>query len=134
MSTTPTQILQVANSIRSLGEEEALLRSAVSRAYYAALLEVSATIPDRDGSTSLKGESSHEKVISKVDVYRRGPNPGRGAAAVVFKYLPAMKRARVKADYHLDDSVTLAECEEVFLRAHEVMTQCQEVSSALTRK
>lgn len=134
MSTTPTQILQVADSIRLLGKDEPLLRSAVSRAYYAALLEASATIPDRDGSTNPKGESSHEKVISKVDVYRRGANPGRGAAAVVFKNLPAMKRARVKADYYLEVGVSEEECEEVFLRANEVMLGCKEISAALGNK
>ncbi len=132
MSSSPLDVMDIAERLQVEVDNEAALRSAVSRAYYAALLTADQTFPHRDNANQ-GGESSHEKIIARAQVYGVGANPGRGPATSVAKLLPKIKRVRVKSDYHLGDTVSETECQDTVVRAKQVISWCDEVTDRIQK-
>lgn len=126
MPTKPSDVFAVAQQLRGGMQGEAALRSAVSRAYYAALLRANEVLPERDDASIQGGDSSHSKIIGRADVCAKAPGQGREVAAQIAKSLSRMKQARVKADYYLDQTVSEKECDELMLRAVDAMGHCDE--------
>jgi hypothetical protein len=133
MSTSTPELLALAKRLQEDVGNEASLRCAVSRSYYAALLKADETFPLRDPGAYRGGESSHQKIIDRAVVHGQGPNPGRSSAISVAKLLPKMKRTRVKADYHLGDTVAPDECNEAILRAEAAIEACDDVLQKLAQ-
>lgn len=133
MAIHPNDIFALAIRLKDQGSSEADLRSAVSRSYYAALLSADYVIPERDASLSKDGESSHVKIIARVQAHGGGPTPkpGRSEAIQMAKLLPKMKRDRVIADYHLHATVTQETCDEALRRAEVVMEHCARLQHKL---
>jgi uncharacterized protein (UPF0332 family) len=100
MPTTPAETLDSAIKIGLLGNPtEADVRSAVSRAYYAALHGVADVFT---GSGLSHEKSSHEIIIERAESYGRSLNPGRTEAQQAARKLKMFKRIRKEADYHLE--------------------------------
>ncbi len=127
MSTTPLDVLTLAKQLQQQGGGEATLRSAVSRAYYAALLRADEVFPHRSTSAELGGGSSHTKIISRTQAYANGVKPGKLSALSVAKHLPKLKRSRVTADYFLTETVTEKECLDVVTIAEQVLLWCDDI-------
>ncbi|MDP3627238.1 MAG: hypothetical protein Q8S12_11615 [Hydrogenophaga sp.] len=124
MPTTPRDIFGLAERLCKEGKDEVTLRSALSRAYYAALLESEATF---EQVQRFDQESSHAVVINSVVAYSRGANPGREDARVIAQSLPKMRRLRNDADYHLELVCTAAQAESVLTRALDVLDRCDNI-------
>ena len=131
MPTSPSDLLALAKRLQVEDDSEVSLRCAVSRSYYAALLKADATFPQRDLKPTRAGESSHEKIIGRAQVHGNGVHPGRTSALTAAKLLPKLKRTRVKSDYHLDDMVSVAECNEAIIRAESIMASCDDVAKKI---
>lgn len=127
MSTKPSDILDLAKDIHARSGNEAAYRSAISRSYYAALLRVDEVIPNRNAPAIQPNESSHSKIIGRVDVYRKGANPGRTEAAKIYQLLPRMRRDRVTADYFLNEEVSATNSAEALVRSEAVMQYCDDL-------
>lgn len=127
MPTSTRDLIALARQLRQNYGDEAGLRCAVSRSYYAALHRADQVFPVRDPSARRIGEGTHEQIIARAQAYGNGVNPGRIAAQTVAKLMPKMKRTRVKADYHLDEDVSAQECDDAIQRAEFVIGHCEQV-------
>ena len=86
----PVELLRIARSLAANTNDEAALRVAVGRAYYALFL----TARERLNVKSKKGESVHVKVVAAV----KGENLALG------ERLDKLRRLRSSADYNLTSS------------------------------
>lgn len=107
--------------------DEAQQRSAISRAYYAALHSVAITFPKRDGDYRKEGESSHVEIIGRSERFAANPGPGRSDAVFVAKLMPRLKRTRNEADYRLDMNFEKRQVFEAIEMARTVMQRCESV-------
>lgn len=89
--------IKVAEDLRA-GSSEAALRTAVSRAYYAAFGEARASA-ERELGEKFMDRSVHEAVINHYDQSQDFPRRNLAAS------LKHLKTSRVLADYRLDRSV-----------------------------
>lgn len=103
------------------------MRSAISRAYYAALHSVAITFPKRDGQYRKDGESSHAEIIGRSEVFAANPGQGRSDALFISKLMPRLRRTRNEADYRLDMEVGRKEVSETIEATRAVMQRCQRV-------
>ena len=124
MPTSPRDIYALAERLCKEENNEAALRSALSRAYYAALLESEATFAQ---VPRLGQESSHAVISNSAQAYGRGANPGREHASTIALWLPKMRRARNHADYHLNTICTPQDAQGVLARALEVLDLCDKI-------
>lgn len=124
MPVNPTDILQVAEQLHANAVGECGHRSAVSRAYYAALHETRDTfgVQPRVGHAT-----SHDAIIGSAEVYGKGANPARMSASTIAQMLPRLRRARNMADYELGESISPQEASDEIERAKSVMRLCSEV-------
>ena len=102
----PQDFLQTANKLSS-SEYEADMRSAISRAYYAALHTAYNALPD-DRKPDLKAHdsSTHNKVIGAYDGwYRKVLGEKRTDRRLIKELLISIKNHRKKADYELDTAI-----------------------------
>lgn len=131
MTTNTHDLITLAKSLRRDSVDEATLRCAVSRSYYAALHKADEVFPLRDPNARRVGEGTHEQIIARAQAHGNSVNPGRTSAQNVAKLLPKMKRLRVKADYHLDEDVNVQECDEAIQRAEYVINECDQIDKKL---
>ncbi len=73
----------------------------------------------------------HIKIISRTQAYANAVKPGRGSALSVAKYLPKLKRSRVRADYLLAETVTTKESLDVVTRAEQVLQWCDDIEQKI---
>jgi uncharacterized protein (UPF0332 family) len=95
----PRRYLSLAETVLAVSDDEAALRSALSRAYYAAFLVAREYVDDRGirgRPRSGRRLGSHERVIFSV-----GAIPD-DAAITMRSILFGLKRLRTSADYDLD--------------------------------
>ena len=91
-------------------DREALLRTAVNRVYYAALLCVKRRIERAQGSGAVPRSRTHESILQAV---RTGGPPTR----MLHAELERMRRLRSRADYELDGEVLRPEVVHKQVRA-----------------
>lgn len=98
---------------------EASLRSAASRAYYAALHAAKQSIPDQFApeSAELESKDSHKKIIDAVIAWGNSVTPGRTEAKTMARELPRLKRLRKNADYAILNDFSAGDAEEAIERA-----------------
>jgi uncharacterized protein (UPF0332 family) len=126
MPTLPSEILTLAGRIRDDHPGECGMRSAASRAYYAALHQAEQVF----GKVPPSGErlSSHEQVIRAAAARGRQGDVTAGVAARIAANLTSMRIARNRADYKLQERFSEAQCRDMFIRANAVMNACNEVA------
>jgi uncharacterized protein (UPF0332 family) len=129
MSVTPSDLLKAVQKIAALADTEALHRSEISRAYYAALHKAKETFVHVEFRTQ-KGASSHEQIIREVEIYAKGANPGRVEASAVAKLLPKLKRQRQDADYQLNMTLQKQDSNDVLVKVQDLFDKC---NAALTK-
>lgn len=127
MSASPLDLLSLAKNLQASANNEAALRCAVSRAYYAALHRVAEVFESRDLSDQRARESSHVEIVSRAEIYAKGPHPGRQCAGEIAKMWPKFKRLRVTADYELQQDVLTTDCTDAISRCERVMALCDDV-------
>jgi hypothetical protein len=129
MPISPLDLLRLARQLGQHTNDEASVRSAVSRAYYAGLHATEQTFPSRQ---RIGNESSHAEIIGRATVHSKGSNPGRSAAAQIALKLGKLRRMRNAADYDIDKAfISAQECEAVLLRSQEILSLCEEVAQKL---
>ncbi|QNP59469.1 hypothetical protein [Paenacidovorax monticola] len=139
MAVTPAQILALAEKLAADSEGcEAHVRSAVSRAYYAAFLAVADEItPYLDSQTiRLNGEGTHSQLIGQITAYAstaRVIRPGYQEAAYISKTLAKMKLKRVEADYRIDVDLDKDESHKAIDRATRVLESVEKFKARLER-
>lgn len=124
MPSSPRDLLVLAKTLQLSRSNEASLRAAISRAYYAALHETESTFAPR---SRIGAESSHAEIIGRAVAYGNGPNPGRTDANNIAMLLPKLRRTRNKADYELVKTVLPEESEYVIGRAELIVQWCESI-------
>ena len=98
----PQDFLQTAQNL-SGSQYEADMRSAISRAYYAALHTAFSALPEqRRPNLKARDKSSHSKVIDAYDGWSKAIEPKRTDKRLIKEMLVAIKGQRTRADYELD--------------------------------
>lgn len=101
----PQDFLQTARNL-SGSQYEADMRSAVSRAYYAALHTAFSVLPEpRKPNLKSHDKSSHSKVIDAYDGWSKFIEPKRTDKRLIKEMLIEIKRMRIRADYELDAAI-----------------------------
>lgn len=124
MPTSPSDIFALAQHLHDNIDTEAARRSAISRAYYAALLEAQATFTQGE---RIGNESSHAVIIGSAKAYGNGPNPGRSEASVIALWLGRMRTKRNEADYQLNTSCTEQDAAGMMARAQDILSRCDTI-------
>ncbi|MEY4980455.1 MAG: hypothetical protein RLZZ352_2725 [Pseudomonadota bacterium] len=126
MPISPSDLLRLAHELAQNEGNEAHVRSAVSRAYYAGLHATRQTFAGRE---RMGNESSHAEIIGRATAHSKGMNPGRSAAAQIALQLSKLRRLRNAADYDISEPfLRPQDCQAALLRAQEVLRLCQEVT------
>ena len=96
MSITPGEMLESAEVLIK-GASEIDYRNSVSRAYYSAMHEAQARLPQERPESEFRG-SSHGALIASLKAFFRMPTSARQQGASVAANLAAMKGAGTVAD------------------------------------
>jgi len=82
------------------------MRSAISRAYYAALHTAFNALPElRKPDLKARDKSSHSKVIDAYDSWSKPIGPKRTDKRLIKEMLIDIKSQRTRADYELDAAI-----------------------------
>lgn len=101
----PQDFLQTAQNL-SGSDYEADMRSAISRAYYAALHTAFGALPEqRRPDLKARDKSSHSKVIDAYDGWSKAIEPKRTDKRLIKEMLIDIKGQRTRADYELDTEI-----------------------------
>jgi hypothetical protein len=125
MPTSPHEIVDLGDRIVAAFPNEVGWRSGISRAYYGALHVTADVFPN-----SVSQGSTHERVIGAASSYGTGPNPARRSAAEIAQLLRKLKRRRTRADYYLDEEVTVRDFSDHRVQVERVFELCTIVSGA----
>ncbi len=102
----PQEFLETSNRLSS-STHEADLRSAISRAYYAAMHTAMDALPqERKNSLRVNISSSHEQVIGTYDAWCKGLCQNRSDKRTIRDLLIKLKKNRKHADYTLDEALS----------------------------
>ena len=129
MPTRPPEILELAQYLRANYLNEAGRRSAVSRAYYAAMHHAAAIFGRPTATTD--HESIHKAVIRAATERSRAPGPVREEASRIASQLDFLRRRRARADYDLHMDVQRLECEDWVTRAQRLIGLCDQAKAKL---
>lgn len=113
---TPADFLAIAQQLS--GSNEAELRTAVSRAYYAAFHQAQATAEKFTYKPNPKSKSSHQDLMNFL---ARFGDPDYKTAADSLK---RARRLRKKADYRLSDGITAEDAQTCIDLAQQVFELC----------
>lgn len=132
MSCCPNDFLLLAQALGGSSEQnEAQLRSATSRGYYAALHTLNETIPEVHGVERQRNEGSHAFVIRRAKGYGDGSNPGRQEAKKIVLAMKKLKDQRNDADYRLDIDYCARQKDDAMTRVSAVLGYCSELRRAM---
>lgn len=125
MSTSPENIFNVAEKLAATEQPcEASLRSACSRAYYAAYHHSLARLPNayQPSETDMKGARSHDVVISALTAWGNSiDTAGRTQARLAAKDLRRLKDLRKAADYDLNNDFSVREMHSSIVWARQIL-------------
>ncbi len=124
MPTTLYEVMQLAERLHAMEQTEVNSRSAVSRAYYAALHATKGTFPPRQ---RVDGESSHAEIIGRAKAYGNTVQPGRSEANRIALWMPRLRSARNLADYDLDKGLSVNDAAGHLERARLILSICEEI-------
>ena len=133
MSVTPKEILETAKRLLNNPTSESDMRSAASRAYYAALHATDRAIPNTfagNDKTAAPG-SSHDAIIGKADRLSKMGTQGRTEAAQLFAILPKIKKIRKMADYQLDANSESKTYSHAVSQAEKALSLCGDLAHKL---
>ncbi len=134
MSIEPKDILATAKRLHDGGSSsEADLRSAASRAYYAALHASHLALPTdlTPKESDLRAKGSHQAVIDAVDLWAKAARTGRMEVQVLVRKLCRLRVIRKKADYDLTKDFLIAESLIALEDAGIVLTEVARASKKL---
>jgi len=114
---------------------ESSLRSAASRAYYAALHASLDALPPQfcPATKQLKEENSHVLIQTAVTRWGHSLTPGRTEAQEVARHLPKLKKIRKNADYALQSDFSSDDANEAMRRARTVLEKTRRAKSRLPK-
>lgn len=136
MSITPNDILEFSQNICSgtgtTSADSATIRAAISRAYYAAYhawQPYGDQLPEQPPNTHER-TGTHERFIQKfknrIPVLPANPNrPAEIRLLSIGTRLQSLYRSRIKADYHLNQDLTLTKAQQVYQDAVELVQEAQ---------
>ena len=128
----PHALLTLAHQLQQQHAEttdEAVLRAALSRLYYAALHCVTQTF--KPPSPMRSKDNSYEAIIGRVVVYGGDENqPARIQANGIAKMLPPIKRMQILAEYDLLQTVTTVMVNDTRTRCEQIFQWCNEITQA----
>ncbi|MDP2878650.1 MAG: hypothetical protein Q8N74_03860 [Sulfuricella sp.] len=117
----PQDFLQTAKNL-SGSQYEADMRSAISRAYYAALHTAFSALPEqRKPDLKARDKSSHSKVIDAYDGWSKTIEPKRTDKRLIKEMLIDIKSQRTRADYELDTIIKKDDVSDSLAQANKVI-------------
>ena len=124
MPTTLHEIMQLAERLHAMEQTEVISRTAVSRAYYAALHATKGTFPPRQ---RVDGESSHAEIIGRAKAYGNSLEPGRSEANQIALWMPRLRSVRNLADYDLEKELSFKDTAGHLERARLILGMCDDI-------
>ncbi len=137
MSIEPKDILATAQKLLASGvPTESDLRSAASRAYYAALHASYFVLPGGlvPNTSELKGKGSHDAIIRAVEIWAKKPGTGRAEAQIILRNLKRSKDIRKTADYRLEYDFPITESQFAIADATKVLSEAAHAKQKLERE
>ena len=134
MSIEPKDILATAKRLHDGGSTaEADLRSAASRAYYAALHASHLALPTdlTPKAGDLRAKGSHQAVIDAIELWAKAARPGRMEARVLVHNLCQLRAIRKKADYNLTGDFLIKESLDALQYASTVFSEIAHANKKL---
>ena len=135
MPTNPHALLALAHHLQQIRTEtadEAILRAALSRFYYATLHHVGQTFkpPQTTPNTPPRSkDGSYEAIMNRVVAYGQAEHqPARIQANCIAKMLPPIKRMQVLAEYDLAQTVTAVMVNDASTRCEQIFQWCNEIT------
>jgi uncharacterized protein (UPF0332 family) len=128
MTVKPRDLLDQAIALQN-GAGELDARTAISKAYYAALHRAAETTPNEYARPTDSG-GSHERLIASIERLANSAHAGRTPARELARLLRQMRKARTEADYDLDRNVDPAEVNTSILRAEKAFSLCADIEKA----
>jgi uncharacterized protein (UPF0332 family) len=118
----PQDFFQTAKNLSS-SEYEADMRSAISRAYYAALHTAYSMLPEsRKPDLKAHDYSTHSKVIGAYDGWSRTLEPKRSDKRLIKEMLLSIKNQRKCADYELSTEIKKDNVSDSLEQANAIIT------------
>ncbi|MDM0116443.1 hypothetical protein QTI66_30310 [Variovorax sp. J22R133] len=132
MSCTPRDVWALAQRpAEESCADEATLRSAMSRAYYAAHLRVRDLFPEHAGDARERHEGSHEYVIRRARDYAQNKaSPLRTEASVIAMRLDHCKRECNFTDYTIGQHLKPSSLPEQMKRVAKILELCDLIEAA----
>jgi uncharacterized protein (UPF0332 family) len=124
MPITLHEIMELAERLHAMEQSEVVSRSAVSRAYYAALHATKGTFPARQ---RVDGESSHAEIIGRAKAYGNSIEPGRSEANRIAMWMPRLRSGRNLADYDLEMDLSPKDAAGHLERARLILGMCDDI-------
>ncbi len=130
MSCKPHDLLGLAKRLAELPTDtsDAVMRSVISRAYYASLHIVDASF-DAFALIQAANESSHQKIIERAASYGRSLQPGRTVAGKIAKFAHKLRVERNKADYELALDIRSSKVSDALASAEQIFSWCEEIKN-----
>ncbi len=137
MSIQPSDFLQTAKQLYQDGNvPEADLRSAASRAYYAALHASHLALPDsrKPSEAILRNKGSHQAIIDALDAWAKAPGVGREQARKLVRTLRRLRDTRKNADYSLLTDFKNNDARLALMDASQVLADAAHARDRLNRQ
>lgn len=131
MSISPIDIFHTASALATpdVGAScnEADLRSAASRAYYAALHAADQSIPMALKPTDIERctKGSHQVIIDAIVLWSKGAYQGRSDARDMARNLTKLKTVRKKADYLIGEDFSEQEAANAIVTANGILQNAE---------
>lgn len=125
MTCSPDTLLNAAAQIAAIAKDEGMYRASVSRAYYASYHRCRGYYL-KLGQLGTVGKASgvHEQLVAQLAApSRKLTANARARSVAIGKYLRAIYDARVRADYHMDTSLTQQDMESALQTARTIFAE-----------
>lgn len=143
MPIRPRDLTNLASRLIEETPDEAAVRAAVGRAYYAAfhrLLPLAEKLPKSDSHDANFPHMTHSDLLGRVREWRIGkdtplaPVAGwKSRASAVYDQMRASRALRHEADYDLDLDVTIEDARMQIGRVKSIAAFCQQIENELAR-
>jgi hypothetical protein len=131
----PEEFIKTGERLISVGAEETEQRSAISRSYYGAFDGCLASLPDQFSPTreAVNGSTSHKAVLNALSNWGNSLSAGRTQAQQAGRRLTALKRARKRADYDINGTLSATDLQNCIADARDVLVRVTAAQSQFER-
>ena len=122
MRVNSDDFLLAAEQLLNNGSHEIDYRNCISRAYYASFHALAPLSNQLPAAANYQTKGSHDEKISKLTRCSSNQPEAKTLKAVGYE-IQKRKSQRVKADYHIDDTIAKSDAEEQLIKVKFLLKQ-----------